>query len=164
MAKKKEAAQQTQPTQEMEKPRMRLFVQPEELKKNNFALVPAGVYTATVSKVTPRVSKNSGNLLLGIEYTVTSEGPDDSVKTQGRKVFDNLTFTEECLQMIFKRYLAITGEELPEGDYTDEELRDVVANGILNRECVIKVVHKPDFRDENQLRAEVGNVMSIDGE
>lgn len=103
-------------------------------------LIPPGGYRARVSGYKVKTS-SSGNSYIFWEFTLMSQGPDEKVSTVGRKVFDQTTLTEESLWKLNQLYNACTGEQLPPGEYSEEELINFVTSRCLNREIFIKIEH-----------------------
>jgi hypothetical protein len=102
--------------------------------------VPAGIYRAIVSGHKTRVSANSGNLVLNVEFTIQSQGPDETQKTVGRKVFDSWTMTENALGIINTKFKALTGSDLPAGEMTVDAFVAMITSAVTNKEALIEVV------------------------
>lgn len=108
---------------------------PKNLGNNN---VPPGIYRVVCTGCKTRTSA-AGNLCLGPELTIQNQGPDDSVKTVGRKVFANWTLTEESLPIVNTAYKALTGQDLPAGSFEIDEFASLITSNIQNKECLVEV-------------------------
>jgi hypothetical protein len=106
------------------------------------APVPAAIYRALVSGATVKTSQN-GNPMISVELTIQSQGPDESVKTIGRKVFDNWTLIESCLGMINSKFKALTGQDFEQRQYSIDEFANMITSRIQNKECLIQVTVTP---------------------
>ena len=113
---------------------MRINV-PKNLGQNT---VPPAIYRVIVTGSKTRNSA-AGNLVVAPELTIQNQGPDESVKTIGRKLFGNWTLTEEALSVVNAGYKALTGNDLPAGDFELEELAIRICNDILNKSCLVQV-------------------------
>lgn len=81
---------------------------------------PGGVYKAQATDHKVGTSQ-AGNPKMSIGFTLTSEGPDPAIKTIGRKIFANVTFTEESIWFGNQIHVAATGKDLPDKDFTPDE-------------------------------------------
>lgn len=124
---------------------------PKDLKSSN--VVPPAIYRVRCTAFKTRTSA-AGNLCISPELTIQNQGPDESVKTVGRKVFDNWTLTEDCLPIINTAYKALTGMDLPAGQFEIDEFVGMVTSNILNREALVQVEIKPDQNgvERNQIK------------
>lgn len=123
---------------------------PQNIGQNN---VPPAIYKVRCTGVKSRNSQ-AGNLVIVPELTIQTQGPDESVKTIGRKLFGNWTMTEDSLPVVNTAYKALTGRDLPVGDFELEELVLRISNDILNKECLVQVeIRKsPDGVDRNDIK------------
>lgn len=106
------------------------------------APVPAAIYRAVVSGYKVGTSQND-NPKINVEFTIQNQGPDETVKTIGRKVFDNWTLTEACFGMINTKFKSLTGNALPLGQFSVDEFANMITSQISNKECLIQVVVVP---------------------
>lgn len=115
--------------------------------------VPPGIYRVRVTGSKIRTSQ-SGNLCVGPELTIQNQGPDESVKTVGRKVFDNWTLAESSIGIVNTAYKALTGHDLPAGEFELDELANRITSDVLNREAIVEVVIAPDLNgvDRNSVK------------
>jgi hypothetical protein len=99
---------------------MKIFISPETLTKN---LTPGngGIYRATITNQKVATS-GAGNPTLRLEFTLQSQGPNPESKTIGKSVWDSYAFTEDALWKINATYKAITGTDIPQAEYTPDEL------------------------------------------
>lgn len=100
--------------------------------------IPPAVYRVRCTGYKTRTSQK-GNLCINPELTVQTQGPDETVKTIGRKIFDGWTMTEESLPVVNAAYKALTGEDLPAGEYEIDEFVAIITSRILNREALVQV-------------------------
>ena len=111
---------------------------PKEMNTNN--VFPAGIYRFTIS-TTPKVDKSasSDNLLIKPEFTcMTPVGPDGS-KTQGRKVWDNWTVAPQCLPIWNNAFKALTGADIPAGDFEIDEFVNMITSQVTGKECILEI-------------------------
>ena len=126
---------------------MLIKVSPKDLQPTP---LPEGVYKSTMQCTVKTAA--SGNLMVSVEHTVTTQGPDLTEKTIGRKVFDNLVLTEESLWRVNSTFKAVTGEDLPEGEFEIDELAGIISSRLSNQEATIQV--------KNEVRKDTGEVQS----
>ena len=108
--------------------------------------IPPGVYkvrfTGHKVKQTGPDSKVPGTTMLSMEYQILTQGPDDSVKTIGRKLWDNCTLAPEALWKLDQVTKAFAGLPLPEGEYTEEELIARLIAILTNKEALAIVTNE----------------------
>lgn len=103
--------------------------------------VPEGIYSALLESVKTSVTTN-GNPFISITFVLQSQGPGEE-KTIGRKVFDNVVVTPQTLWKVNQLYFSFTKQDLPEGDYSVEELVSLVTSALHpNQNCNIKVAQE----------------------
>ena len=95
-----------------------------------------GAYQVQVSKIELRRS-DKGNNYFNVELNVASQGPDLNEKTIGRKVFDNVPFTNESIFRTNAFYKACTGNDLPEGDHSIEELAAKISSMCIGAKTLV---------------------------
>jgi hypothetical protein len=100
--------------------------------------IPPGVYKASVTGYKIKTSAETGNPYVQWEFTLLSQGPTAEIKTVGRKVFDNTTFTEESLWKLASLLEAV-GEKLEPGEFELEDLVNFTTSRVLNKELVLRV-------------------------
>lgn len=110
--------------------------------------VAAGLYSARAA--CKAKTSNSGKDMLAVEWTLEGKDPNGQ-NVAGRKVFDNVTFEESMVWKWNNLYKAGTGEEIPEADFTFEEMFGLVANAIQGKKFTLEltVVPKKDGDGEN---------------
>lgn len=128
---------------------MRINV-PKNIGQNN---VPPAIYRVVCTGHKQRNSA-AGNLVIAPELTIQNQGPDETIKTIGRKLFGNWTLTEESLPIVNTGYKALTGEDIPAGDFELEELAILIGNNILNKTCLVQVELRkgPDGVERNDIK------------
>ena len=100
----------------------------------------AGLYKATITGRKIATAKSSGNPKMQIELTLNSEGPNTDVKTIGKCVYDNITFTEDSIWRANLLYSAVTGgQDIPRADYTADEFFNLLWSVCQNRQLIIEV-------------------------
>jgi len=118
---------------------------------NSFSVVPAGIYRAAVTGYKCGTSA-AGNPKISVEMTIQSDGPNGE-KTVGRKVFDNLTLTENALGIVDSKFKALTGDNLPVGDFEIDEFMNMITSRINGREAVIEVtITSGDNGERNNIK------------
>jgi hypothetical protein len=105
--------------------------------------VPPGIYKVCVTGTKVRTSEK-GNLCINPELTIQSQGPDESIKTIGRKVGDNWTMTENALSVWATAYKVLVGKELPEGEFEIDEFVARITSDVLNKECLVQLEIRED--------------------
>jgi len=99
---------------------------------------PGGLYKATFTG--RKVSTSSqGNPQMRLELTINSSSPAEGVETVGRKVFDNITFTEESLWKANLVFNVVTGSDIPEEEYSADELFDLIWNNVQNKQVTLEL-------------------------
>lgn len=109
--------------------------------------VAPGAYGATITNVEFKKTKDGTKDMALVELTLTTQGPDPTEKTIGRKVFENPVITEETLFRINNLLKAATGQELNQiftvgQPVTAEEIFMRVHNEILGRNVVVIVTQE----------------------
>lgn len=108
--------------------------------------VPAAIYKAIITGCELKQS-NTGTDYTSLELTIQSNAPDSDVKTQGRKLFDMLTWSEAALGVSNTKVKQITGQEITNiiepGQISVEELHMAISNRVLNREVLVQVTVDP---------------------
>jgi hypothetical protein len=102
-----------------------------------------GTYRVTITRADKQQSK-SGNPMVVFEYT-DQEG--------GGKIPDFVPIIEEAAWRFNSIYKACTGEDIPEGDYSEEELQNMLIEACLNQELVILVEEDTDQNGQPTTRA-----------
>ncbi len=98
-----------------------------------------GVYRATITGRRIGTSRRGQNPVMSIEFTLNSQGPNPESRTVGKCVYDNITFTEDSIWKANTLYSAVTGRDIPEGDYTPDELFALLWNVCQGKEVIITV-------------------------
>lgn len=112
--------------------------------KEGFELLPAGSYTVEVLDAeeteTSQDAKNPGVPMVKLTFQVV-----DDPEWEGRKLFNNLVFTDKAMGMV-KANLRALG-------YTDEDFADahfqVDADELVERRCIADVKVQIDPRTKN---------------
>ncbi len=101
--------------------------------------ITSAKYGAEITKMKPGLSK-AKNPKIEVELTIITKGPNgDKEKTIGRKVFDNLTLTENALWKVGAAFKAVTGKDLPEGDYTCDELTNLITSAMTGKSVCVSL-------------------------
>lgn len=135
-------------------------------------LLPAAIYKAVVTGT--ELKKSTGDEpkdYTSIELTIQSQGPDENVKTIGRKTFDMLTWTDKALSVSNKKVKQITGREITEiiepGQISVEELHMAISNAMLNKSVLVQLTVEPVKRDgvvaEGEFRNNVKKYQRTEG-
>lgn len=118
---------------------MKIHIDGQTLSKR----LPAGnggIYRATITGRKIATSKSSGNPKMQLEFTLNSEGPNPAVKTIGKAVYDNLTFTEDSLWRANLLFNVVSGgQDIPAADYTPDEFFNMLWNACQNKQLVIEI-------------------------
>lgn len=85
--------------------------------------VEAGFATLKVSSLKKQKAKSSDNQVVLVTSIVTKH---DNKEQKGRRVVDNLTLLEQSLWNIDAFYFACTGEHIPEGDFSEQDLFEML--------------------------------------
>ena len=102
--------------------------------------VMAGIYKVLVTGVKVDQSKSgSGNMLIKPELTIQTQNDADGKKVLGRKVFDNWTVAEQSIGIWATSYKALTGEDLPSGQFELDEFINMITSKIQGKECLIMI-------------------------
>lgn len=129
---------------------------------SGFETVPAAIYKAAVTGYKVGTSK-AGNPKIDVELTIQTQGPDESVKTIGRKVFDTFTISEAALPVVNTKYKALTGMDLPAGQFEVDEFINMITSNILNKTSLVQVTLDPRQDDPEQFRNNVKKYSHIEG-
>lgn len=106
-------------------------------------LVPAGVFKVMFSGYKTRTSE-AGNFCIAPEYTIQTQQAPDGSKVLGRKLFDNWTVTESSIGIWNTAFKALTGQDLPAGDFEIDEFCNRVTSMCQGKEMLVQVEIKPD--------------------
>lgn len=106
-------------------------------------LVPAGVYRVCWTGYKTRTSE-AGNFCIAPEFTIQTQQAPDGSKVQGRKLFDNWTVTEASIGIWNTAFKALTGSDLPEGNFEIDEFANRVTSMCSGKEMIVLVEIKPD--------------------
>jgi len=122
-------------------------------KDLGYSPIPDGVYRASITGYKVRTSEK-GHPLIGLELTLLTESPDPNVSTVGRKVFTNLTMTEESLWWSNSFFRAVHGKDIPEGEYEVDELINLLTSHLLQGEVLVRIQEGtgPDGRKRSEVR------------
>lgn len=120
--------------------------------------IPSAIYKGVISGSNTRQSKND-NTVLNLEVTIASQGPDPEVNTVGRKVFISMTMTEKAIGIVARDYKGITGQDMPLGNFTVDELIGRITSDCMNKEVLVQVETKPHPNDPDRM---VSNVAKVD--
>ena len=99
--------------------------------------IPVATYEASMTSAVPATAQGTGNPMLKVVFTLHSEGPNPEIKTIGRTVKDNLTITPESLWRINMLFLACTGKDLPEANYSLEDFQNLVTGNCMNKQILV---------------------------
>lgn len=95
--------------------------------------IPEGIYKAIVSGMGLKTS-STGKPMIAITYTLI--GGDHA----GRKINDNIVLDENVLWRANILYSACTGKNIPAGQYSVDELFQLIQSGVLNKEVLVRLV------------------------
>lgn len=112
----------------------------EVSETENFSPIPEGKYICKIADVKKEITKNNNEV-----WKLTLEVVEGEYK--GRKIFDNLVFTEKAYSRIKKLYSAIGGYDLAQA--RDCETSDILDQVVLVDTCI------ENYQDNN------GNAKSI---
>jgi len=116
-------------------------------------VVMSGIYKVVVTAVKVDKSKSSDNMLIKPEFTIQTQTDANGGKVLGRKVFDNWTIAEKCLGIWNNGYKALTGHDLPSGDFEMDEFINRVTSDIQGKECLIQIeVQAGDQGERNVIK------------
>ncbi len=119
--------------------------------------VPAGWYRAT--PISYKVDESSaGNPMITWTIRLDSQGPDPTVPTIGRNVFDHSVIVEKALFRLDALLKATSGKGLPAGDMEVEDIITLATSRILNQPIMIRIAHR---EDDGTIREDIKSVKSI---
>ena len=115
--------------------------------------VMAGIYKAAVTGYKVEKSKSSENMIIKPELTIQTQNDADGKKVMGRKLFDNWTVAEQSIGIWANNYKALTGEDLPTGQFELDEFVNRVTSKISGRECLVQIeVETKDDISRNRIK------------
>ena len=123
--------------------------------------VPSGFYKGNITGNKTRTSRND-NLVLNLEITLTTQGLDESVKTIGRKVYLGMTMSEAAIGIVNRDYKGITGNDLPTGDFTVDELVARITSDCMGTPVAVQIETKPNPNNPEQMFSNVTKVTPSD--
>jgi hypothetical protein len=102
-------------------------------------VIHAGIYRFRATGTKVAKSQNSDNMLINVEFTCQSPTDSEGGKVMGRKLFETWTVAEQCLSIWNNGYKALTGHDIPMGDYEIDEFLNRITSDITNKECIIEL-------------------------
>lgn len=119
--------------------------------------VESGVYEARFnSELTTSSTKKP---MIKATYTLSGKMPSGK-NALGRKIIDNIVLQQEVLWKLNQPYHAATGEDLPEGDFTVDELYALFKDVTENKRFSIEVTTEP-FTDKEGKQRENNRIKKI---
>lgn len=130
-----------------------MLIVPNAKELSGFGTLPPAIYRVMFASYKVKSSK-AGNTMICPEFTVLSQGPDESVKTVGRKLFDNWVLCEASLGVVNSAYKALSGQDLPEGEFEEAQLVEIITNNVMGKEVLVDVRIEPgtDGKDRNVIK------------
>lgn len=98
--------------------------------------VEPGIYEARFN--TEMVTSSTGKPMVKATYTLFGSSPSGA-NVAGRKVFDNIVIQQETLWKLNQPYASVMGEDLPEGDFTVDELYNIFKDATENAKLNVEV-------------------------
>lgn len=118
--------------------------------KSGSTPVPAGVYQARAA-FKAGTTKDGLKDMMKVEFSLIGKDPNGK-KVTDRKVFDNITFEESMIWKWNALYEAATGEEMPDGTFTFDEMIGIVGGAIQGKVVNIEVsVEEYDGKETNKV-------------
>jgi hypothetical protein len=122
--------------------KMRITI-PEEIG-SSLRLLPEGVAVATLEKIMIGESK-AHQPKATFRYTITEEMegvPEGEPTTIGEHVLENYSLQPQALWKLNDTYKAVTGDRLPQGDYSPEELLEMLNETLTGTEWNLVLVNQ----------------------
>lgn len=112
--------------------------------------VEPGIYEALLRS--ELVESKTGKPMVKVTYTLAGTSPSGR-SVAGRKVFDNIVLQIETLWKLNQPYKAVVGDDLPEGDFTIDELYGLFKEATENKRVSIDVITEPyEDRETNRVK------------
>jgi hypothetical protein len=102
-------------------------------------LVLSGIYKVLVTGIKVDKSKSSENMLIKPELTIQTQSDANGQKVMGRKLFDNWTVAESSIGIWANHYRALTGNDLPVGEFEIDEFINRITSDIQGKEALVQV-------------------------
>lgn len=119
--------------------------------------VEPGIYEARFNS--ELTTSSTGKSMVKATYTLSGQMPSGK-NALGRKVVDNIVLQQEVLWKLNQPYHAATGEDLPEGDFTVDELYNLFKDATENKRLNVEVSTEP-FTDKNGDAKESNRIKKI---
>lgn len=101
-------------------------------------VLPEDTYKAIVSDIFIGLAKSSGQPKMTVKWTVQSECSIEKIRkakdyqsTVGENVLDEYSLQEQALWRLNDTYLELTGDRLPEGEYNEEQFKDILKKSLV---------------------------------
>jgi len=114
-------------------------------------MVMSGTCTAQLAKIHYGTSQ-TGNPKATLEFVLTSE-IDDVNESMGAKVLENCSLLPQALWKLNDYYKQVVGEDIPQGDYSQEEFKEIIAD-IIGSDWSLELREAED--DKGNKRTEIG--------
>lgn len=117
--------------------------------KMGLVLAEPGFYGFKVLRTKKQKAKTSGATVAIVVSIITEADNKDML---GKQVLDNLPLMESTLWRVNGFYTACMGEALPEGDYSEQDLYDLIADTKDTTYHAEVIVDQYEGRDRNRLQ------------
>lgn len=119
--------------------------------------VEPGIYEARFNS--EMVTSSTGKPMVKATYSLFGVAPSGANVT-GRKVFDNIVIQQETLWKLNQPYAAVKGEDLPEGDFTVDELYQIFKDVTENAKLTVDVGTE-SYTGKDEVEKERNNIKKI---
>lgn len=119
--------------------------------------VEPGIYEARINS--ELTTSANGKPMAKVTYTLSGTNPSGK-SVAGRKVIENIVFSNETLWKVNQPYKAIMGEDIPEGDFTVDELYGLFKETTENKRVSIEVIIEP-YQDKDGNDKESNRIKKI---
>lgn len=135
---------------------------PENLGDSSLRILPDDTYQAVVTDVFGKeAAKSSGNPVAYLKWTLKSECSIEKVRkakdyetTVGAIVLDTYSLLPQALWRLGNTYLALTGENFPEGDFEFEDVVKIMKENLVGCETKIRIKKEPTPTGADQMKVE----------
>lgn len=111
------------------------------------------VYDAAVKRLSIGTSKTSGEPKVTVAWVVNSEYSGKKGKnyesTVGNVVLDTYSLQPQAIWRLNDTYITLTGDRLPQGNYSKEEFEQILKDNMVGAEARIKTTE-----DDGRMRVE----------
>ena len=137
---------------------------PKDSLSSDLSMMPEDTYTAELDKITTKISKNSGQPVTWVAWTITSdpaepinedEYPDLQGSTVGKKVLESYSLQEQAVWRLNTLFKLATQENLPtDQDFSLEEFNSMLEERLVGFEATLVLVQDEDDKGNGVMRVD----------